>query len=84
MILGCSALALTVYQHVALIRYQMSPPNVNCDKMINRLGDNNLKNLAYMEWLETSGGSLYDQSLKFDQNVSKLGAYVCFCNHEIN
>ena len=37
-----------------------------------------------MEWLESKGGSLYDQSLKFEENVSKLGAYACFCEYQMN
>ena len=35
-----------------------------------------------MEWLETHGGSFYSKELKFDENISKLGAYVCFCDYQ--
>ena len=35
MVTACSVLGLVIYQHVALIRYQLYPPNVSCKRLIS-------------------------------------------------
>ena len=62
-------------------RYQLEPPNVNCDDLVE-FYDEYLKDLAFTEWLEV--GDLFAwKEKKFDvDNISRRGFYVCFCEYE--
>ena len=67
---------------VARNRYIKDPPSVFCPNVITHYGSS-LEEMAVTEALETPDKSIKFWLVDLDTDVSRTGAYSCFCQNEL-